>query len=86
LPEFQFHIAKKSNCLLPMKLSKRRAVDGDAVSAEKGAVAAVVKLRAGHPFLVAPVIAKEAVEDLILKKGEHVKVITRSTEVIIAKD
>ena len=69
-----------------MKLSARNAVVGDVVSVDKGAVAAVVKVDVKQPFTFTSMITKEAAEDLKLKKGDQVRVIIKSTEVIIAKD
>ena len=69
-----------------MKLSARNAVEGEVIAVDKGAVAAVVKVQIDRPFIVTSMITKEAAEDLKLKKGEKVRVIVKSTEVIIAKD
>ena len=80
------YIAGRANPLISMKLSARNAVEGEVISVDKGAVAAIVKVQVDHPFVVTSMITKEAAEDLKLKKGEKVRVIVKSTEVIIAKE
>jgi len=69
-----------------LKISARNSIDGVVSEVEKGAVAAVVKVRVSEPFTITSLITKEATEDLKLKKGDKVSVIVKSTEVIIAKD
>jgi len=69
-----------------MKISARNAVVGDVAYVEKGAVAALVKVDVKEPFTFTSMISKEAADDLDLKKGDRVKIIVKSTEVIIAKD
>ena len=69
-----------------MKLSARNSAEGKVIAVDKGAVAAVVKVRVDHPFVVTSMITKEAAEDLRLKKGEKVRVIVKSSEVMIAKE
>jgi len=68
-----------------MKLSARNAVVGDVASVEEGAVAALVKVEVKQPFIFTAMITKDAVQDLSLKKGDRVRVIVKSTEVMIAK-
>lgn len=52
---------------------------------EKGAVAVLVKVEVKQPFTFTSMVTKDAVEDLELKKGDTVKVIVKSTEVMVSK-
>jgi molybdopterin-binding protein len=68
-----------------MKLSARNQTKGTVTAVQKGAVAAVVKVKVKGPVTFTSMITKEAVDDLKLAKGDEVSVIVKSTEVIIAK-
>lgn len=69
-----------------MKLSARNQFEGKVEDIEIGVITAKVKVKVEAPAIVTSVITKEAVEDLKIKKGDKVKVIIKSTEVIIAKE
>jgi molybdopterin-binding protein len=68
-----------------LKASARNILAGKVTSVDKGAVAAVVKVRVEQPHTITAMITKEAAEDLKLKKGDAVSVMIKSTEVIILK-
>ena len=69
-----------------MKLSARNQFEGKVEDIEIGVITAKVKVKVEAPVTVTSVITKEAVEDLKIKKGDKVKVIIKSTEVILAKE
>ncbi len=69
-----------------MKLSARNQFEGKVEDIEIGIITAKVKVKVEAPATVTSVITKEAVEDLKIKKGDKVKVIIKSTEVILAKE
>ncbi|MGD0329324.1 MAG: TOBE domain-containing protein [Nitrososphaeria archaeon] len=69
-----------------MKLSARNQFEGKVEDVEIGVITAKVKVKIEVPATVTSVITKEAVEDLKIKKGDKVKVIIKSTEVILAKE
>ena len=69
-----------------MKLSARNQFEGKVEDVEIGIITAKVKVKVEVPATVTSVITKEAVEDLKIKKGDKVKVIIKSTEVILAKE
>jgi molybdopterin-binding protein len=69
-----------------LKLSARNQFEGKVEDIEIGVITAKVKVKVEAPATVTSVITKEAVEDLKIKKGDKVKVIIKSTEVIIAKE
>jgi molybdopterin-binding protein len=69
-----------------LKLSARNQFEGKVEDVEIGVITAKVKVKIEVPATVTSVITKEAVEDLKIKKGDKVKVIIKSTEVILAKE
>ena len=68
-----------------MKLSARNQFKGKIVAIEKGVITAKVKVEVRVPIIITAVITKDSVEDLILKEGDEVLAIVKSTEVMIAK-
>ena len=69
-----------------LKASARNIVEGRVTAVDRGAVAAVVKVKVEKPHTFTAMITKEAAEDLKLKRGDAVSVMIKSTEVIILKD
>ncbi|HOG73613.1 MAG TPA: TOBE domain-containing protein [Methanofastidiosum sp.] len=69
-----------------MKISARNSMEGVIKAIKKGEVAATVKVEVTKPALITSMITREAVEALGLKEGQKVRVIVKSTEVMIAVD
>lgn len=69
-----------------MKISARNSMEGVIKGIKKGEVAATVKVEVTKPALTTSMITREAVEALGLKEGQKVRVIVKSTEVMIAVD
>ncbi len=71
--------------VLKLKLSARNQFKGKIISVQKGVITAEVKVEIEMPITVTAVITKDSVEELMLKEGDEVVAIVKSTEVIIAK-
>jgi molybdopterin-binding protein len=69
-----------------MKISARNVVEGTVEGVEEGAVMANVKIKIESPDVITAIITKESIKDLDIKVGDTVKAITKSTEVMIAKE
>ncbi|KYC46465.1 MAG: TOBE domain protein [Candidatus Methanofastidiosum methylothiophilum] len=69
-----------------MIISARNSMEGVIKGIKKGEVAATVKVEVTKPAVITSMITREAVEALGLKEGQKVKVIIKSTEVMIALD
>jgi molybdopterin-binding protein len=68
-----------------MALSARNQLPGTVEEIQIGDIVAHVVVRVGG-HLVESVITRNSVEELGLKKGDTVKVVVKSTEVMIQKD
>jgi molybdopterin-binding protein len=68
-----------------MKTSARNLIPGRIVKVETDKIMAKVKVETELATLTS-VITKESVDDLDLKVGDHVKVMVKSTSVIIVKE
>ena len=68
-----------------MPLSARNQLPGTIEEIQIGAIMAHVVVRVGDN-LIESVITRNSAEDLALKKGDSVKVVVKSTEVMIPKD
>ena len=68
-----------------MPLSARNQLPGTIEEIQIGAIMAHVVVRVGDN-LIESVITRNSAEDLALKKGDSVKVVVKSTEVMIQKD
>jgi molybdopterin-binding protein len=68
-----------------MTLSARNQLPGTVEDVQVGSVMAHVTVRVGDN-LVESVITKRSVEEMKLKKGDPVKVVIKSTEVMLLKD
>ena len=68
-----------------MALSARNQLPGTVESVHVGEVMAHVVVKVGDN-LVESVITRTSVEELQLKKGDNVRVVVKSTEVMIQKD
>jgi molybdopterin-binding protein len=68
-----------------MALSARNQLPGTVEEIQIGEIVAHVVVRVGD-HLVESVITRNSAEDLRLKKGDTVRVVIKSTEVMIQKD
>ena len=68
-----------------MKTSARNLIKGKIVGVETDKIMAKVRVEI-QPSTLTSVITKESVEDLDLKVGDTVKVMVKSTSVMIVKD
>jgi molybdopterin-binding protein len=69
----------------PMALSARNQLPGTIEEIQIGDIMAHVVVKVG-PNLIESVITRNSAEDLGLKKGDAVRVVVKSTEVMIQKD
>ena len=68
-----------------MKLSARNQLKGTVEEVQLGGVMAHVVVRVGEN-LVESVFTRRSAEELALKKGDAVRVVIKSTEVMLQKD
>jgi molybdate transport system regulatory protein len=71
--------------LIEMKTSARNLIEGKIVKVETDKIMAKVKVEI-EPAVLTSVITKESVDDLELKVGDRVKVMVKSTSVMIVKE
>lgn len=69
-----------------MEISARNSMEGVIKEIKKGEVAATVKVEVTKPSLITSMITRDAVDSLGLKEGQKVKVVIKSTEVMISID
>ena len=69
-----------------MKTSARNLVEGTIKDVKTGQVAAVIKVEIDAPALITSVITEESVRDLDLKPGDRIKIMKKSTSVMIVKE
>ncbi|HNV93681.1 MAG TPA: TOBE domain-containing protein [Methanofastidiosum sp.] len=69
-----------------MAISARNSMEGVIKEIKKGEVAATVKVEVTKPSVITSMITRDAVDSLGLKVGQKVKVIVKSTEVMIGID
>ncbi|HNZ60977.1 MAG: TOBE domain protein [Candidatus Methanofastidiosum methylothiophilum] len=69
-----------------MAISARNSMEGVIKEIKKGEVAATVKVEVTKPSVITSMITRDAVDSLGLKVGQKVKVIVKSTEVMIGVD
>ena len=67
-----------------MKLTARNVLKGQVVEIKKGAVAAQVRVDIGSGNVLTSMVTVDAVDDLGIKQGDHVSVVIKSTEVMLA--
>ena len=84
-PESDRPAGKVGAKMLEMPLSARNQLPGVVEEVELGTITARVVVKVGN-HLVESVITRASVEQLGLKKGDHVHAIIKSTEVMIQKD
>ena len=68
-----------------MKTSARNLIEGKITNIETDKIMAMVKVEI-KPAVLTSVITKESVDDLNLKVGDHVKVMVKSTSVMLVKE
>jgi molybdopterin-binding protein len=68
-----------------MPLSARNQLEGKVVSVKLGEIMAHVVVKIGKSQIES-VITRASAEELALKKGDPVKVVIKSTEVMLQKD
>ena len=68
-----------------MKLSARNQILGTVEDVQLGGVMAHVAVRVGENTIES-VITRRSAEEMALKKGDAVKVVIKSTEVMLLKD
>ena len=68
-----------------MTLSARNQLEGTVEEIQLGGVMAHVVVRVGNNQIES-VITRRSAEELALKKGDRVKVVIKSTEVMLQKD
>jgi molybdopterin-binding protein len=68
-----------------MTLSARNQLEGTVEDVQLGSVMAHVTVRVGDN-IVESVITKRSAEEMKLKKGDKVKAVIKSTEVMLLKD
>lgn len=68
-----------------LKITARNRLKGIVQDVKKGEVAAKVRVKVTKPIFVTALISREAVEELDIKKGDHVEAVIKATEVMIAK-
>ena len=69
-----------------MKTSARNLLEGTIKTVKTSEVAAVLKIEVDVPAVVTSLITEESVRDLDLKPGDRVKVMIKSTSVMVVKD
>jgi|GEM_PF-356575 molybdopterin-binding protein len=70
---------------LPMTLSARNQLEGTVEEVVLGSVMAHVTVRVGNN-VIESVITRRSAEEMSLKKGDKVKAVIKSTEVMLLKD
>jgi molybdopterin-binding protein len=68
-----------------MKTRARNLIEGKIVKVETDKIMALVKVET-KPAVVTSIITKESADDLKLKVGDQVKVMIKSTSVILVKE
>ena len=68
-----------------MKTSARNLIEGKITNIETDKIMAMVKVEI-KPAVLTSVITKESIDDLNLKVGDHVKVMVKSTSVMLVKE
>ena len=69
-----------------MRISARNQLKGKIVEVKKGATTAHVRVDIGNGQIVTSSITNEAVEELALKTGSAVTVVSKASDVMIAAD
>ena len=67
------------------KLSARNLLRARVTSVERGDITSMIRMVSREPVRLTSIISNEAVDDLVLKEGDQVEAVIKSTEVMIAK-
>jgi molybdopterin-binding protein len=67
-----------------MKLSARNQIAGEVIDVKKGATTAHVKIRIGGGATITASITNDAVDELKIVPGQHVKAVIKASDVMIA--
>ena len=68
-----------------MEISARNGLKGKVEKVKLGEVMASIKIKVEEPGMITAAITRESAEELGLTKGDDVKAIIKSTEVMVAK-
>ncbi|HXR62724.1 MAG TPA: TOBE domain-containing protein [Rudaea sp.] len=68
-----------------MKLSARNQIKGTVIEVFKGQTTAHVRIDIGGGMVITASITNEAVDDLVLKRGDAAVAIIKASDVIVAK-
>jgi len=68
-----------------MKTSARNLIEGKITNIETDKIMAMVKVEL-KPAVLTSVITEESIDDLNLKVGDHIKVMVKSTSVMLVKE
>jgi molybdopterin-binding protein len=68
-----------------MELSARNQIKGKVESVTDGVVTSKIKIKITSPSIITSVITKESVEELMIRPGDEVTVIVKSTDVMVGK-
>lgn len=68
-----------------MKLSARNQIKGTVIEVFKGQTTAHVRIDIGGGMIVTASITNEAVDELVLKRGDAAVAIIKASDVIVAK-
>lgn len=69
-----------------LKISARNRLEGIVKDVELDKIAAKVKIKIEKPCEITALITREAVEELNVKKGDRIKAIIKSTEIMLGKE
>ena len=69
-----------------MRISARNQIKGAVVEVKKGATTSHIRVDIGGGQIVTSAITKEAVDELGLKAKDHVTVVIKASDVMIAVD
>ena len=70
----------------PMRISARNQIKGSVVEIKKGATTSHIRVDIGSGKIVTSSITNEAVDELGLKAKDHVTVVIKASDVMIAVD
>ncbi len=69
-----------------MRISARNQIKGTVVEVKKGATTSHVRVQIGNGQIVTSAITNEAVDELGIKVADHVTVVVKASDVMIAVD
>ena len=69
-----------------MRISARNQIKGTVIEVKKGATTSHVRVDIGNGQIITSAITNEAVEELGIKVKDHVTVVAKASDVMIAVD